>query len=236
MRRVSNSSQWQRLLHGDYDSLKRDTIAGSESVYSFGRADDLDEHIDLVRREFSGRSHLEFFHAVLTILIRRAIDTAASAELFRSMWRAECAFLTERLDTRWLISACDTIIDLSDNSADVAAAYAGSLFMNTIKLYETEILASGGAVPSNDGPQSYRAIEGRVPLFDGMSAFVIGRGDMIANLYERARRVCRGETPAQMILAELLKRANENNTVFRRFAEVHLNKETIWRAPGTAPG
>ncbi len=151
------------------------------------------------------------------------------------MWRAECAFLTERLDTRWLISACDTIIDLSDNSADVATAYAGSLFMNTIKLYETEILASGGAVPSNDGRQSYRAIEGRVPLFDGMSAFVIGRGDMIANLYERATRVCRGETPAQMILAELLKRANENNTVFRRFAEVHLNGDTLWHESRNHP-
>lgn len=235
MRIIPNSDQWQKLRNGDYDSLKREIIAGSEAVYSFGRTDNLDEHIDLVRREFAGRSYLEFFHAVLTVLIRRAIDTAVSAELFRSMWAAECAFLTERLDTRWLISACDTIVDLSDNSADVAAAYAGSLFMNTIKLYETEILASGAAAFSNEGRRSYRSIEGRVPLFDGMSAFIIGRGDMIANLYERARRVCRGETPAQIILAELLKRANENNTVFRRFAEAHLNKETIWRAPGIAP-
>lgn len=181
--------------------------------------------------EFVGRSYLELFHSIVIVKIRRKLDAGASIEIFNSLWKREGPFLKEKLDTRWLISACDTIVDTSEDKIDVAAAYAGSLFMNTIKLYETELLASGTGSASHDEAPPYKPIEGRTPLFDGMSAFVIGHGDMIANLYDRAKVICRGETPAQIILAELLKRANENDTVFRRFRDVHQNRNTIWHAP-----
>ena len=221
------SAPWDRFLRGDYDGLKRVLVEGETQAQSFGRLSDVDDHIDMLEREFIGRSYLELFHAIIIVFIRRGIDVPFHAEHFNALWNHEKDFLSRALDIRWLISACDTIVDTSRNGEDVATAYAGTLFMNTIKLHETELIALKRQQPPL-ARRAYDDIEGHVALFGGMSAFVIGRGDMIANLYMRARAICRGETPAQVILAELLDRANQYDTVFKRFRGVHINPDTLW--------
>lgn len=228
MAELLKSEHWRAFQRREFGKLKEILVEGAAAAPSFGRNDDLDRHFDMLMSEFTGRSHLELFHAIVIVLIRRGIEKARHAELFNAMWQAEQGFLCRTLDIRWLISACDTIVDVSERSEDAAVAYAGTLFMNTIKLYETENVASGtpGARPGEQ--RSYDPINGLVPLFGGLSAFVIGHGDMIANLHARARSICRGETPAQAILAELIGRANEHDTVLRRFRDVHQKQDTLW--------
>jgi hypothetical protein len=89
--------------------------------------------------------------------------------------------LCSNLDARWLVSACDTIIDHFNEPDEIATAIAGSMFMNTVKLYETERLTQA-TVRSFDEVFKDGS---RVPLCDGMSAFVVGGGDMVKNLVRR---------------------------------------------------
>jgi hypothetical protein len=201
--------------------MKTAVIAGTH-CYSFGGRVDLSEHFAMLRSEFAGRTELEFYHAMLVVLLRRKIETEINRERFFAIWRIEQDFLVNNLDSRWLVSAADTIIDHGQSEVDRAFALAATVFMNTLKLYETERHASDWAsVP-------YRPISSRVALFDGMSAFMIGQGDMISNLYARARETCDSGGVGAMIFLELLGRANKHDTVFLRFRNAHENARTLW--------
>jgi hypothetical protein len=195
-----------------------------ERVYSFGAKADLREHFTMLKLEFGGKTELEFYHALLIVLIRREIDLSESVVRFKNLWAAETNFLVKNLDSRWLVSACDTITDYWPSSEERALAASASLFANTCKLYETERWATG----QSRGRKAYRPIEGRVPLHDGMSAFTIGDGNMLFNLHRRVRGVCKTESVAGSIFIELLRRASECDTVYGRFRQVHNNDATRW--------
>jgi hypothetical protein len=79
------------------------------------------------------------------VLLRRRIDLETNLARTRMLWRSEAPFLVAKLDSRWLVSACDTIIDHWHEPEERALALAGTLFANTIKLYETERWAAGHA-------------------------------------------------------------------------------------------
>lgn len=196
-------------------------LDGDEPAASFGRDPDLGKHLTMLRAEFSGKPVALFYHAGITVLIRREMDLTVNVIRFRTLWRRMSAELCAGLDSRWLVSACDTFMDHGENDAERALAAAGALFANTIKLYETERWSRGA-----EGP--LRVPVGIVPLHDGMTAFLIGRGDMVANLHRRVLAVTSADRPAARILRELLARASRHDTVFRRFGEVHTDPETAW--------
>ena len=75
----------------------------------------LDDHFQMLRVEFKGRARIEFYHAVLIVLIRRQIKLLPTLELFFDLWDKEADFLCERLSLRWIVSACDTICDFPRN-------------------------------------------------------------------------------------------------------------------------
>ena len=205
----------------DLAALAATPMPGEERRYSFGRHDDLEAHIHMLAVEFAGASQLAFYHAVLIVLLRRGIETERTFQRFLDAWKEQGGTLLRELDSRWLVSACDTIVDFSTDDFERAIAVSATQTINTIKLYETERLnASASPVPP---------IEGRVPLFDGMSAFVVGQGDMIFNLRKRTAAVCARGGVACSILMELLRRVDENETIYKRLADAHKNPETAWR-------
>lgn len=205
------------------ERMKNEIIPGDEREYSIGLIESIDEHVDMLRSEFVGQSTMNLYHAVLIVLIRRKVDLKANRERFVALWEKERGFLVKSLDSRWLVSACDTIIDWWPDRSERALALAGSLFANMIKLYETERWAAEWDL---DSVPRYRRVEGRVALHDGMSAFLIGRGDMIANLYRRARSF-EGSVSSD-IVTELLDRASRHDTVLKRFKDVHRNSTAEW--------
>lgn len=211
------------LLNGDINTLKNERVERGPSIYSFGIRADLEKHFDMLAQEFSGRSFLELHHAELTTLIRRGVEREAALQRFWKIWDLEREFLVKNLDSRWLISTCDTIIDWSENSEERAFACAGTLFMNTIKLYETERLTA--LIKDTDQLESPR---GRVALFDGLSTFKVGRGDMVRNMLSRIHKSAQNDSLAGRVVLELISRANINNTVYFRFRNRHENTNTGW--------
>jgi len=204
-------------------ALKERIIEGEDRQYSFGTKTDLDAQFAMLRQEFIGQSELALYHAWLMVLIRRRIDLAENVGRAHDLWAFEHTYLLQHLDARWLISACDTIADHWIEPGERALALAASLFANTIKLYETERLATG-----QTAAVSYQLPEGRVALHDGMAAFVIGRGDMIANLIGRVQTSLEYGGTGARILNELVRRASLHPTVFKRFRDVHTSNWTTW--------
>lgn len=205
----------------DLEALKRARVPGQRRELC-GRLADTGAHLAAVRDTFAGEPQIDFYHAALTVLIRRGAEMPLACERFERLWRDHSAHLLESLDTRWLVSACDTLMDCARDPAERAIACIGATLMNTIKLYETERLGAGSA------QAPLQSFVDPVPLFDGMTSFVVGGGDMIHGLRKRTAAVCAGDTVASRIVMELLRRADRADTVYRRLAELHRVEETRW--------
>lgn len=196
----------------DFDVLRHKIILAPAYAPSWGRKQSFDDQLDMVLREFVGQSEIKFAHAALIVALRRGIEVTHNFSRFMSLWEEHSDFLTETLDSRWLVSACDTLAQFSQDIAQAQLAAMGSLFVNTLKLYETERIAA-----ACDAADPARIASG-TPLFDGMTAFMIGGGDMVANLIGRLDATIASDLPAGVIVRELINRALDNETVFSRMS------------------
>ncbi len=177
----------------------------------------------MLQNEFAGQSQLAFYHAALVVMIRRKIDIEPSVERFRDLWRDATGDLCAVLSSRWLVSACDTFMDYG-RGPERALGMAGALFANTVKLYETERLATTG----RESVPTYKAIAPASPLYDGLTSFMIGEGDMVKNLMQRTANTisCYPTFPVAQIVATLVARARANDTVYQRFGAAHTKDAT----------
>lgn len=98
------------------------------------------------------------------------------------------------------------------------------MFTKTIKLYETERLATG----RTSAAEQYEQAEGRTALHDGSSAFSIGSGHLVIDMHQRVEASLDYGGIGARLLRELLSRASEHPTVFKRFKSAHWNQETRW--------
>jgi hypothetical protein len=199
----------------DFYALQSIFVERGDAVRSYARKPEFADHLDMLAQEFSGKPLLLFFHAALNAHIRREIQLSENLNRFWEMWRSQKEFLLKNLNSRWLKSSSDTIMCHATCDVERATATAGSLLINTIKLYETERLAT------NVEEKNYAKVGGRDPLFDGITAFAIGGGDMLIDLVERSCRPYSPDKIAPRIMRELIKRAFSNPTVFNRFMKVH---------------
>lgn len=204
-----------------FDVLKDTVISCGPPQVLVGRIDAVDDHLDALFREFSGQPLISFYHAELIVRMRRGEEIGTA---FKDLWAAEGQFLGRTLRLRWLISACDSISDdASFDAAERSLALAASRLTATVKLYETERLELG----SSQQPRQYSQANVR-PLFDGLTTFSIGYGDLVLNLIKRCRAAALTAPISGMILAEVLRRLHAHDTVFSRFLNVHALDDTRW--------
>ncbi len=205
----------------DHGYLKSSVISCGQQKILVGRKYDLSDHLDLLFHEFSGSPLISFYHASLIVRIRRGEKLGTT---FRELWVAEGEFLIKALSLRWLVSACDTIVDSElFEPADRAFALSASLLTTSVKLYESEYKA---LCPQWE-PRAYRTINIQ-PLFDGLTTFSIGYGDTVSNLMKRVSTVAKNGGVAGSILQEVLRRLHINDTVFKRFLQHHVVESTRW--------
>lgn len=229
-----NSSQDQLEFSGEVDlaRLKSKVLDLGPREMSFARLDDLDAHLGMVAQEFSGRPAILFYNAWLIVHLRRF--GAEHWPAFQRLWATEAQYLVDELDSRWLVSACDTFIDMSENAEDVGHALAATLLAATVKLHETERLLDRPDVNRRrprwlGGQARHRLPPGKTDLFDGLTAYSVGHGDLMRNLADRIARVTgRSDRPTALILREVFRRMHAHDTVFRRFRDVHSNPKTHW--------
>lgn len=199
------------------------TVDHPDPVLGSNRAD-LADYLKLVEREFLGQPELLLLHAKLIVLIRREYKTKQCFALFSKLWHEEAPFLLQHLDMRWLLSANDTFLDLSEDREERLTAGWSVILANGIKLTETERLFS-----ARDADPDRLAELRREPreLFDGMRSFWIGREDTLFNMRRRLELVSKA-TPVHQIFWELFARMQEENTVYSRFRALHEKPRTEW--------
>ena len=211
----------------DYKELKLTLIDTKKTVYTHGSENDLKSHLANLRNEFNGKSELEYYHAELNVFLRRGIDLKETFRKLSELWKNESDFLIKNLNTRWLISAADSFIDHDTNPLSRAYAFSAICLVNSCKLCETERFANNSKNSEYAPNQLEQLKKERIALFDGTSAFAIGTCDTLRNMRWRLDSM-KSDLPSYIILQEIFHRINSHNTVYKRMAEHHTNKNTIW--------
>lgn len=181
----------------------------------FGRKADFFEHMREIRSEFLHRSELLYIHSGLVVALRRRLRTDHFLPLFFRMWREEGDFLRKHLSLRWLISTGDTLIDHGETSTQRSLALASVLFVNTVKLHETE-----RHIHDLRNKQLDVTVSPGGFLFDGLTCFSVSDGDMISNMEGRAQTLMSQDDIAGPLLREVMRRISDGPTVFRRMADL----------------
>ncbi len=227
-RRFGADKVYQTLANRNIEQLKTTIIQGDTITYTYGSATDLNEHIQNLKQEFIGQPELNHFHASLIVLIRRDIDVDKNYQTFKELWLTERDFLLEHLNTRWLISACDTFIDYDEDKTLQAILMNAISLINTIKLQETEHLLCQTHYQENEQIKQQLQHE-RVALFDGTSAFAVGTDDTLRNMRWRLDKVCAYHELGQIVI-EIFERlqSQQNHNVYSRFRQRHTRERTRW--------
>lgn len=207
-----------------FDDLRGQVVTDVDNCFTrgerrfaefFARKADFFEHMNEIRSEFIGRSELLHVHAGLVVALRRRLVVDQFRPLFLRMWREQGDFLRGNLSLRWLVSAADTLIDHGETAAQRALALASVLFVNTVKLYESERHIHGLRDSQLDVVRSAGGF-----LFDGLTCFSVSDGDMITNMEGRSRRLLQEDDIAGPLLDEVMRRVSQGPSVFRRFADL----------------
>ena len=227
-RRFGADKLYAELQGVDIELLKSQVIEGNELKYTHGSAKDLNEHIEQLKHEFVGQSALNHYHASLIVLIRREVDVQENFEKFKALWTVERDFLLRSLNIRWLISACDTFLDLHDDMTLKAILMNAVVLINTLKLQETERYLCDQSLQVNLEHQTKLQTE-RYALFDGTSAFAVGTDDTLRNMRWRLDQICAVHPLGQLVI-EIFDRLQreENNNVYSRFKQRHTREKTRW--------
>lgn len=234
------SPLYRQLIAGEVSiaEMKRRIVPGEKREIAFYGDPNFYGHLRMLSREFAGSPEICFAHAQLVVCIRRSRELAEVLPLFFKLWRDEAEFLARRLNSRWLISACDTFADYG-TPAQKAAAMPLVLLVNMTKLAETErrFLADPESLPERIGAivESHKH-KSQVELWDGICAYAPFGGDMPRNMFRRMMRIVDEDASLGLIARELIRRAIENDTLLGRLAR--MNPEFLpleLRAPVASP-
>jgi len=211
----------------DVEELKEKIISGEALTYTHGSDKNVQVHIKALRSEFSDQPELLYYHAKLIVLIRREANLKKNLSLFEQLWEDEIDFLLKNLNTRWMVSAADTFVDYSDDPLAKTIAMNVITFVNTIKLVETERYLQANELNEDNTNRLESLQTSRVSLPDGLSCFAVGTDDTLRNMRWRLEKVSQLH-PLGSMLMEVFNRAQNYESVYKRFKNRHTRKKTAW--------
>lgn len=202
-------------------SFSKSTITGKRQKSWPGRDRDLNKHFHKLQPEFCGSSWLAFLLVCCIVTIRKTDGSGPGLTLFHRILSEHTEQVCTELNSRWLISVCDTFADCGVSDTQRALGLSGSLLANTVKLYETERKVFSPKRPWP--PKARTGVNGA--LFDGIIGFWLTKGDMVRNLITRIESVSHTEPVAGAVVREIIFRLMQNDTAFRRIPELANKKE-----------
>ncbi len=222
---IDTGPLYRKLIAGRVSvaDLKSNRVEGQWRGIVFVASANIYEHFLGLRRDFAGSPELCFVHAQLIVCIRRQKELKTTVPAFLKLWAEEAEFLAENLNSRWMISACDTFADYG-TPKQKAAAMMMVLLMNTVKLAETERLT---LADSDSLPEKLQAIvevhrsKAHLELWDGMPAYSPFEGDMPRNMFRRMAKITDADPALTLIARTLIRRAVAEDTLLGRLAALN---------------
>lgn len=198
-------------------------IEGISPAKNLNRLHDVEENISVVKAEFVGKPLVCHELVKHIIYIRRNIDTEANIEKFYQLLDKYLDELLEHLDLRWLVSICDTLVDIGD-AARSATALNIVQCVNYLNIMST---LTDICVDGRPDPAKLRRDPGhKRPTFDGMISLDIYTGDTMYNMQSRLNAVASKDTLVNELWEEIKHRLVDNmNVPTNWLASVHSNKD-----------
>ncbi|MGM8871752.1 hypothetical protein ACS8E3_08700 [Psychrobacter sp. 2Y5] len=193
------------------------------------RTKDLTAHLENIKHQFIGQSELCFYHATLTILLRRGYKVTETFADFETLWVTETDYLLKNLSLRWIISATDTFVDHSPDPTRSAILMNAATLINTLKVYETqEFLYDDGSLKIINPVQKQKFIERDQSLYDGLTYFRIGNDDTLNNMRRRYKNFTKIDPLASQILLSIFDRLQYLDTAFALAKSLHSDSSIWW--------
>jgi len=183
---------------GDNDQIAR----------NLNRMPDVDDNIRAVRNEFIGKPAVCYHLVTHIIYLRRNIDVEHNTQCFYSLLGTHRSTLMRELDIRWLLSICDTIVDVGDVTSSAIA-------MNIVQCInrcniDRSILANA---IHGDLDLNKLKHEIKVPSWGGMITVDVPNGDMIHNMMTRLDTVVANDSLLNTIWCEIKDRSRGDNAI-----------------------
>ena len=150
--------------------------------------------------------------------LRKGRNTDIRWSAFKKLVEENLPEICRELDTRWLVSVCDTYADYADEITRRNALLVVQM-VNFEKLWATNLLMYD--VSLNEKKLAKLKANKVIPLWDGMYSFNINHGDMTWNLFSRMEILLR-ETPViHTIYLTITDRLKKNDTVLANLNKYH---------------
>ena len=218
-----------------FDEMKAITITESlcniEALTDERKSTDLEAHLNNLKHQSLGESELCFYHNTLVILMRRKYKIVKIFAEFERLWVAESQYLLENLSLRWIVSACDTFIDHSDNVNRAAILMNVITLMNTVRTYETKnfLQTPPGAEPIPLLDEKTDILyAGDLSLYDGLTYFRIGTDDSLRNMRKRYHKFYKVDKLATTILLAVFEKLQNNQSAFATLRQLHTDDWSKW--------
>ncbi|MFK7766499.1 MAG: hypothetical protein AB8B55_04710 [Mariniblastus sp.] len=214
--------------------MSQEVVSGDRREVVVGRDSDVEKHCQNIRKEFVGLPLLCFHVAKTIVAIRRGIEVEKNVDEFFSVIDSNLGLLCKHLSTRWLIAICDTIAD-HGTPIQRAASLSIIVLVNTTKLSETERileqrnLAKTGHVAQEDQAKYFSNWPHE--LWDGVTSYHLGRGDMPRNMFARLESNLAQTPRVARLFATIRWRLESGENLYSRMSK--LNSQ-FWRQSDVA--
>lgn len=154
----------------------------------------------------------------LTVRLRRGIEPDGALQEFRQLVNDRTDELCAALDTRWLVSVCDTIADVGTPIEQRNAMFV-SMLANFEKVGQSYVFWRLNYEGSLDVPVDHQ--HRKLRLWDGMTSFHLDIGDVTNNMFFRLERLLH-ETPAiERIYRTVRDRMKVSETILAKLNDRH---------------
>lgn len=186
------------LIEGDPQNIAK----------NLNRHPNVHENIANVRREFIGKPEVCHRMATQIIWLRREPDNAFHKSEFWTYLNKYQKVLCEHYDIRWLLSICDTIVDIGDYVQSATA-------MNIVQCINRCNLDATILINAVDGGLAAHKLRGeiKVPTWGGMITADVPNGDMIYNMQKRLDSVVQRDPLLWSIWCEIKDRSRDEHNV-----------------------
>jgi hypothetical protein len=166
----------------------------------------------------------------LIVKLRRHVEVEESWREFSRLIEADIERVCAELDTRWLVSVCDTYADFGDEIEARNAMFV-TLIANLEKTSQTYVRwrlphrRTLAVPPWFPAPKRFR-------LWDGMRSFDLAIGDVTNNLFRRLHALMEPTPHIRRIFETVLERMQTGETILgtlnRRHGHV-FEPDLAWR-------
>ncbi len=177
------------------DDPNLEIILGDKPARNLNRIQDMDENIKAVRAEFIGKPEVCHMLVAEIIKLRRDPNNVISKDGFWFLLNDYLDVILEHYDIRWILSICDTIVDIGDGVQSAIAMNMVQCINGTNIHHSILVNAVNGDIDGNKLRH-----ELKVPTWGGMITADIPNGDMIHNMMNR--------------LDEIIKQDEQLNTIW----------------------